>query len=44
MESLNDHFHHIDEDIFIDDQILKHLEELIAEVIIGELHHKMMVM
>ena len=34
----------MDEESSIDDQILKHLEELTIGVIIGELHHEMMVM
>ena len=34
----------MDEENFIEDQILKHLEGIITEVIIGVVHCKMMVM
>ena len=37
-------FQHIDDETFEEDQILRHLEELIVEVIIGETHCEMMVM
>ena len=43
MESLND-FQYMDEYNFTNDQILKHLEELIVEAIVGALHCEMMVM
>ena len=44
VESLKDHLHHMYETNLIEDQILKHLEESIVKVIIGVLHHEMMVM
>ena len=34
----------MDKEFFIEDQILKHLEESIAKEIIGRLHREMMVM
>ena len=34
----------MDEENFIEDKISKHMEEVIREVMIGELHPKMMVM
>ena len=44
MESLKDHLQHMDEENFTKYEILKHLEELITYMIIGEIHHKMLVM
>ena len=39
-----DDFQHKDDATSLDYQIIKHLEETIAKVIIGTLHHEMMVM
>ena len=44
MESLRDHLQQMNGEIFAEDQIMKKLEEVITKVIVGELHHEMMVM
>ena len=44
VESMKDHFQHMDDVNFIKDQILNHLEELTIVVIIVVLHCKVMVM
>lgn len=44
VESLKDHLQHMDEDNSTKYQILKHLEEVTKEVVIGAPHHKMRVM
>ena len=44
VESLWNHSQHVDDGTFEEDQILKHLEEVIEEVIVGALHHEMTVM
>ena len=44
VESLKGHFPEMEEGRFIEDQILKHLEESIEELIIGAIHCEMMVM
>ena len=39
-----DHFQHMDDVASFEDQILKHLEEIIAKVIVQTIHCEMMVM